>query len=624
MKRDSAAEGSRFRFRTWLVLCSAVACLGACGGDGGESSVGPAPARTDGGAGLPWPPPGVGRDMGPGSSGGPGNLDAQLAPDLPSPTPIVPDAALVSPPVVVPDAAPAELGSAPMTQDPCQGETTRGRCLSPTQVRICATPTGNDTPSIVDTTCQPFETCEQTAGGAACVARPGQCESGTRQCQSPGQIAVCQDTRWQVLDCPGGCLDTALGDFCRLRLETRTYTGKLEYEAHRPKDDLSDWQTSPFVAPMAGVVLTSFRADQLVDADITDDAGNYTLQIPTQPAAEDRLLVQLVHPNAAKTGLAFAVARPDLPDGLQNPRNAHLGAPKLWQWLIDPQRTPSGGTLRITEALGSGAVRVFDNLRFAYTFARAAIGRQGEPLVVFMRPNTDWSCGACFTQLGARVENLSFDSRMVIPMLAEDRAYWSDSTIMHELGHWVMGSHSVPPGEGGRHCVGVPVLPGIGWSEGWASGFSALARKSPLFVNKQRGTMFWIDVDKRTISRNRQVLRPVAAQGLMQPIDEHEVAGMLYRLGTGDPAVGTDRLLQVLASPHMNQPPFARGYRAQRWRDVDGDCRPVGVTMTNENVPVFADYLDALRCNGVAAASIDAVTEPAMHFPYPSNAPLCK
>jgi len=39
--------------------------------------------------------------------------------------------------------------------------------------------------------------------------------------------------------------------------------------------------------------------------------------------------------------------------------------------------------------------------------------------------------------------------------------------------------------------------------------------------------------------------------------------------------------------------------------------------------PMFADYLDALRCTGLAASSVDQATEPQQHYPYSSASPIC-
>jgi hypothetical protein len=106
----------------------------------------------------------------------------------------------------------------------------------------------------------------------------------------------------------------------------------------------------------------------------------------------------------------------------------------------------------------------------------------------------------------------------------------------------------------------------------------------------------------------------------MQDIDENEVAAMLWKLASG--SVGMAPVLAGLESAQVTQAPFARGYTRREW-DVDDQCRRVHEVDTGANVPMFADYLDGLRCNGTAAADIDAVTNPKTAYPYPSGSPLC-
>jgi hypothetical protein len=39
---------------------------------------------------------------------------------------------------------------------------------------------------------------------------------------------------------------------------------------------------------------------------------------------------------------------------------------------------------------------------------------------------------------------------------------------------------------------------------------------------------------------------------------------------------------------------------------------------------MFADFLDALRCNGFPATDLDGVLVPSTYYPYPSANPLCR
>jgi hypothetical protein len=102
-------------------------------------------------------------------------------------------------------------------------------------------------------------------------------------------------------------------------------------------------------------------------------------------------------------------------------------------------------------------------------------------------------------------------------------------------------------------------------------------------------------------------------------MDENEVAAMLWALLPGsDPG----RLLSALAAPAMRQAPFGRGYTRHSWT-VTENCSRENVEDLEISAPTFADYLDALRCQGAVAEAIDEVTEPDRHYPYPSAEVAC-
>ena len=87
---------------------------------------------------------------------------------------------------------------------------------------------------------------------------------------------------------------------------------------------------------------------------------------------------------------------------------------------------------------------------------------------------------------------------------------------------------------------------------------------------------------------------------------------------------GHVRLIDTaLASSRMTSPPFSRGYTRQNWDTDDRTCARINIEDTGESTTFFGDFLDALRCGGVARATIDAVTEPGTRYPYPSGSPLC-
>jgi hypothetical protein len=293
----------------------------------------------------------------------------------------------------------------------------------------------------------------------------------------------------------------------------------------------------------------------------------------------------------------------------------------FWQWSIDPTKTASGSTLRITEALGSGALRVYDSMRRGVMFAQAKYGAAGLSTIAWLRMNTSWSCGACFVTLPMTAGSIAFDSQIFFSATAQDQAFWADPVTVHELGHWAMQSFGVSPQEGGPHCLGVPTFPGQAWSEGWATAYSSIARGSELYYDKQNGTMFWIDLSARAYSSGTWV-KPKPADGLLQKMDENEVAAIVWQLA-GQSALGTDAVVQALAKPRMISSAWPRGYTRRTW-SLTPLCEARKVEDTGEPVPMLAEYLDALRCNGAPASTIDAVVSPSTSYPYPSAAPLCE
>jgi hypothetical protein len=114
------------------------------------------------------------------------------------------------------------------------------------------------------------------------------------------------------------------------------------------------------------------------------------------------------------TRILYGVVSPDVPDG----EYKVLGAPggpnaKWWGWSwLTRSLPPSGSALRITEASGSGAMRVFDYLRYAQSITTSALGESGRSLVVWLRMNTSWSCGACAGLYPTSVLGQNFDMQM--------------------------------------------------------------------------------------------------------------------------------------------------------------------------------------------------------------------
>nr|MBK7066952.1 hypothetical protein [Deltaproteobacteria bacterium] len=326
-------------------------------------------------------------------------------------------------------------------------------------------------------------------------------------------------------------------------------------------------------------------------------------------------------------GLRYIVANPSFASPGLQAVGTRPPTPTAWKWAWPTNTFVPGDTLTITEAMGSGAARIFDYLRFAYQFARDRFGGDGLPLVAWFQYGTSWDCGKCMwrspttlfgsaTSPGERFAMQGFFDG------SNSQAYWADPVIAHELGHWVMSSYSAPPTEGGAHRMGGRVYPGMAWSEGFATWFSSDVRSSSLYYDKQMSSFFWIDIGARQYP-GLGWARPVASAGLQQTIDENEVASMLWTLRNSSLSA-SGQMYAALASTRMRGPSFARGYRAWSWSSYDpATGNPVGAIRTTTPAPYLADFLDALNCNGFSRSALDAATQPTLFFPYPSASALC-
>ena len=77
--------------------------------------------------------------------------------------------------------------------------------------------------------------------------------------------------------------------------------------------------------------------------------------------------------------------------------------------------------------------------------------------------------------------------------------------------------------------------------------------------------------------------------------------------------------VDALGSRRMTVAPFERGY-TQHWWQVAA-CVRYNVFDLRLPAPMFADYVDALRCFGVDDAVVRAATHPDERYPYPVDAP---
>ncbi len=525
-----------------------------------------------------------------------------------------------------PGTACSQSGSCGEGSDPCMGVTTAGRCASSTRVEVCTAPTGNTPPKLNSYDCAAGESCEIVGGLAGCVL-DASCAEGATECVSATQLRRCQGGQWMTTTCPGGaCIESSLGDFCGSGGGTTTMlTGRVTYQRRGPNSGRTDWGALSD-APGVGFTIASARVSggttTFLDSQVTGANGAFSLRVPTAPTANDFVIV---YASGTRTDgrLSFVVADPrHTPRTAAYPIDGTIASPAVWSWSWRTDGVSEGDTLRIIENAGSGAARVFDYLRYVYSQSdQRWPGVAKDPLIVWLGMGVEWECGACQWPVPTTRFGTRYGAQIFIGG-GDDDGFWSDAVTAHELGHWIMFTFGRSVGEGGRHCFGVVSAPGLAWSEGWATWFSSDARDDPEYVDKQGGTMFWLDISDRSTSGSAWP-RPQAAKGLLQDTYENEVSAMMWRLSEGQ-GLGRAPLDAALATSRMTVGPFERGYTRQTWDTHDMTCARINIEDTGESTLFFADFLDALRCNGTSKATIDAVTEPATRYPYPSGSPICR
>ena len=414
---------------------------------------------------------------------------------------------------------------------------------------------------------------------------------------------------------PGGTLGSTGKDL---------YTVTVQYEALGPNDAMTDWATGATDVAAQGVLALAFDTageGTIIDSAVADSFGTVALDISGASGAVT-IAVLAAKLGEDKSKLDYLIAQPAVGDGVQDTDlAAQSGADaKPWSWQIDPTKTLPGSTVVVKRAQGSGVLRVFDILRFAHAKANATLAGVTLPLVVWMRPNTEWDCGACFSDWPTSVSSFDVLAQAWLPMDSQDQSYWADPVTAHELGHWVMAAFSTSPNEGGPHCLGVPTFPGQAWSEGWATGFSSIIRDNKYYYDKQQGSFFWIDLGAQKYGKGKLLVKPNAQLGLLQMQDENHVASLLWQLAQ-NPAVGAKNTLFAVSSTRLQVGAGKRGYTRRTWQATK--CKVTNEVNTGKAAPFLADYLDALRCEGTSAGAIDAVAHPESQFPYPAAAPLC-
>ena len=520
-------------------------------------------------------------------------------------------------------------GGAVDAGEACNGVPVAGKCLSSTVVQFCAVSTGQGANTVKTYACNGSSTCQPNAAGASCVAAGNSCKPTDTRCVS-GKLETCTDRgAWGTgSSCgTGTCKTGTVGSFCAPALATVSLTATLKYEARLPVVERGffhpDWGPPTSVPARNVVVYTSIGSGasaQLLDQTATDINGQYTVKVPASPASGDALV--FVAMGGDVLGVRFAVADPgfSMPSGEYEPGQTITDG-RIWSWVKTPNA--SGGTTTITTAQGSGALNVFDQLQSVYLAnQRLHQGKPGADVVVWLGLGTTWSCGMCFLDL----PGYGFESQVYVGADSVDQAYWGDAVVAHELGHWSMASYGLSGTEGGTHYAGIKTFPGQAYSEGFSTFHSATMRGESVYYDHQNGGMFWFDLASRQYFPSTNVAfgmaRAVADAGMLQLLDENDVASMLWQVARVAPA-GEGQLHNALASQHMNVSPWPGGYTRHLW-EVDAQGTKKNIVDTHQSTPHLGDLLDALRCSGMPAATIDSATNPATEYPFRNPAPTCR
>ncbi len=456
-----------------------------------------------------------------------------------------------------------------------------------------------------------------------------QCTPGDAHCVSSTQLETCNTQGvWVDSSCQNGCAGEGSSATCTVAAPA-LYSGTVLYAVRGPNATYpSDWTTTTTDVAAPGLLVMSMTGCnttcQPVDSTTTDATGAFSVHVPASPGPGDELF--LIAASYANDGaLEYMVGDPQV-GMVDQPISVAPLSPKIWSWSAPISAPASGVTFHIGEAAHSGALRVFDYVHSAHAHAASQFGGVGGlPLVAWLGYGTSWDCGSCFSETPTSVLGHPLESQIWFDGTLSDERWWSDAVTAHELGHWVMASYGLPPGEGGKHCFGELSYPGLAWSEGWATWHSCDLRSSSVFYDKQEGTMFYWDLDTRVYSPNiGEWQRPSPSGGLLQLIDENDVASQLWSISRG---ASSSALYNALVSPRMtsriSQTPSLRGYTRHSWT-VNSSCLPIDPVNTGVPAPCLADMLDALDCSGVAPSIIDAATDPVNGYPYDSASPACQ
>jgi hypothetical protein len=309
----------------------------------------------------------------------------------------------------------------------------------------------------------------------------------------------------------------------------RRVTGVVRYE-DRPlvAKGLGPHTPTPARGIAVAVVNDSDRAALAVAA--TDDAGGYTLRYDAPDGASVHVLAiaQSVAP-----GRPARVVRAD-------------GTLHGFPGASFTGEQADGADVLVTESSGAAeAFNILDVTANALDELRADLGLTDVRPVDFI-----WYKGKDAT-------SNTVDNVIALQGRFDDDDGYDDSVIAHELGHYVEDSYGRTDNPGLQHFLNQPELPTLAWSEGWASYYSSVVRKTPVYFDSNALGGFGFNIDKDVTT--------FTGRSMTDGISENTVSEILWDLGddgTGDddPVPGPHRTVVVVEPNYLAGLTTDRGF----------------------------------------------------------------
>ncbi len=531
----------------------------------------------------------------------------------------------------------------------CGTVSVNGACADDHTLQTCVIPdTNNPTANpeyVQTTTCDSGRSCTVINGIAQCKLL-GECAAGDVACSADGKkVRTCQgtgaNTTWSDTPCDTAnsevCIVPKPGEAAKCQVVPSSsggngprLEGRIKFEYHdagktgwgpTETQDATDVYVAIFDSNnnMIGKALSGWDPDT---GTFTSD-GTFKADLTQAPTPDMQIWVWPMAFNYDTGQPLMAIAKLADPDVQANATEAT----EYWAWgttVGDLGTTVSGqtttvGDWTIKESEGSGALHIYRWIDYGLVRTAAAMPGKQDSLVVYWDPTKDTpSCGACFcgpncgggeVKYGTADTDVDhYDSWIALGGPPSDGSTeWARAVISHEFGHYVMMNYSISPGEGGPHYLSEASKPGLAYSEGWATSFGMTNVETPVYVDQQQGTFFWVDISKYTTSDGDLAMPD--AQGLIdQPINENVVAGMIWKLWV-DPSLdpggrnlGDPKIFGTLTYPQLVDGTFNRGYYK-----VD-----------------LVDFLDSAICSGNATEEdVTSVTQPT-GYPYDPATKPCQ